>query len=289
MIPEVRSAPSFEVLYGRNCRLDLDRPRIMGILNVTPDSFFDGGRHDSLERARRRAAEMLAEGADLIDIGGESTRPGAQPVSQDEELRRVIPVIEALARDRSVPLSIDTSKSRVADEALQAGAAFVNDISGLTFDGEMAAAVARNGAGLFLMHTRGRPNRMQQDTHYADLLAEVLDGLRRSLEIARAAGIPEERLAVDPGIGFGKDVAGNLLLLKRLDQLKALGRPILLGTSRKSFIGKVLGLADPDARLAGSLATVVMGVERGAMLFRAHDVRPTREAALLAWEISRAG
>lgn len=272
-------------LVGRRCRLPLDRPLIMGILNVTPDSFYAGSRKIDLDAALRQGARLAAEGADLIDIGGESTRPGAAAVPMETELERVVPVIERLARELDCPLSVDTNKSQVATAAVAAGADFVNDISGLQFDARMAETVAASGAGLFLMHTRGRPRSMQQDTSYSDLLGEIIAYLRAALDQALAAGIAAERLAIDPGIGFGKDAAGNLEILHRLGELHCLGRPLLLGTSRKSFIGRALGLEDPAERLAGTLATVALGVAAGAQLFRVHDVKPAREAALMAWAI----
>jgi len=273
------------LLSGRTCRLALDRPRIMGILNVTPDSFSDGGRFTSLEAAVSRGIQMAFEGADLIDIGGESTRPGAPAVALQEELDRVLTVVEALRRECDAPLSIDTNKAAVAAAAIAAGAEFINDISGLQFDAGMAAAVAEGGAGLFVMHTRGCPEQMQNDTDYTDLLSAVVEGLRESLATAQSAGVAEEKLAVDPGIGFGKSVEGNLELLQRLGELRSLGRPILLGTSRKGFIGRVTGQAEPAKRLSGTLATVALGVQQGADLFRVHDVAPAREAAQMAWAI----
>lgn len=275
-------------LLGRACRIELDRPRIMGILNVTPDSFSDGGDHQTLDAAVERARQMVLEGADLIDIGGESTRPGAPAVSVQQELDRILPVFDALKDAVAVPLSIDTNKSEVASAAMAHGAAFINDISGLTFDPAMAQVAAETGAGLFVMHTRGRPEVMQKDTGYADLLGEVIEGLCCSMQMALDAGVEADRIAVDPGIGFGKDLAGNLLLLCRLADLGVLNRPVLLGTSRKSFLGKVLGHEDPRLRLSGSLATVALGVIAGASLFRVHDVAPSRDAALTAWAISQA-
>jgi dihydropteroate synthase len=272
-------------LLGRSCRIELDRPRLMGVLNVTPDSFSDGGRFLSVDAALAHARRMVSEGVDLLDIGGESTRPGAPPVSEQEELDRVLPVIGALRRDIDVPLSLDTTKSKVAAAAIAAGVEFVNDVSGLTFDPAMAATVATGGVGLFVMHTRGRPETMQADTRYADLVSEVRDSLRRIVDMALTAGVAPERVAVDPGIGFGKDVAGNLELLRRLHELSGLGRPILLGTSRKSFIGRVLGQDDPLRRQVGTLATVTLGVATGARLFRVHEVGPAREAALMAWAV----
>ncbi len=274
-------------LDGRFCRLNLDRPLIMGVLNVTPDSFYSDSRFPAGESALHQGLQLAADGADLIDIGGESTRPGAPPVSLQEELDRVVPVVERLRRETGCPLSVDTTKSAVARAAVAAGASFVNDISGLQFDAGMAEAVAQSGAGLFLMHTRGRPDRMQADTAYADLLGEIVACLRTALERALAAGIAAEKVAVDPGIGFGKSAEGNLEILHRLRELHGLGRPVLLGTSRKSFIGRALGQDDPAQRLAGTLATVALGVAAGVQIFRVHDVRQAREAALMAWAICR--
>ena len=231
---------------------------------------------------------MVTEGVDIIDVGGESTRPGAVQIGDAEEIDRVAGVIELLVREFDVPISIDTSKSSVAREAVAAGVDFVNDISGLKFDSAMAWVAASSGAGLFLMHTRGRPERMQHDTSYADLLTEVETSLRSSADQALRAGVAKDKIALDPGIGFGKDLKGNLSLVNRLDRLAGLGYPILLGTSRKSFIGKVLQQDDPAARLNGTLATIALGVDRGAMLFRVHDVHPVREAALMAWAIKNA-
>ena len=276
-------------LFGRTCRLTLDRPLIMGVLNVTPDSFSDGGCYRQVDAAVAHARRMAAEGADLIDVGGESTRPGAAAVSLQEELDRVLPVLEALRKELSIPLSIDTNKSALAREAVAVGAEFVNDISGLTFDEEMAAAVAASGCGLFVMHTRGRPEQMQAQTDYADLIGEVLGSLRQSVGLAHAAGVAAERIAIDPGIGFGKDVHGNLELLRRLADFHELGYPLLLGTSRKSFIGRVLGRVDPAERLSGTLATVTLGVAAGAQLFRVHDVGQARDAAMMAWAVCQGG
>lgn len=257
----------------------------MGVLNVTPDSFSDGGQYLSIDSAVRQGLAMQQEGAGLLDIGGESTKPGSLPVSTAEELKRVIPVIEGLRRETDLPLSIDTSKAVVAREALAAGANFINDISGLHFDPEMSVVAAETGAGLFLMHTSGRPEVMQQHTEYRNLLAEVITSLRQSIDLALTAGIDRSRLAVDPGIGFGKSALGNLDLLQHLDELHQLDCPVLLGTSRKSFIGKILHQDDPQERLFGTLATVAAGVSQGVQIFRVHDVRPARETALVAWAI----
>jgi len=285
-MPESSSVP---VLRGRGRELLLDRPRIMGILNLTPDSFYDGGRYRGVDAALRRVEQMVGEGADLIDVGGESTRPGAPAVSVDEELARVVPVVEAIVRRFDIPLSIDTTKAKVAAACLAAGVHFVNDISGLSFDPAILVPVVRNRAGLFLMHTPARPDIMQQRTVYADVCREVVAFLRDAIGRARAAGVPADGIAVDPGIGFGKDLAGNLQLLRRLDEVTALGVPVLLGTSRKSFIGRILGLDDPGERLYGTLATVALGVSQGVLIHRVHDVRPAREAALVAWAIAGGG
>lgn len=270
------------IFEGRSCSLIIDRPYIMGILNVTPDSFSDGGRYLALEQALAHGRRLAAEGADLIDVGGESTRPGASQVTAQEELDRILPVIEALGREIDLPLSIDTTKSSVARSAVAAGADFVNDISGLTFDAKMAGVIAASGAGVIVMHTSGKPDVMQKNTCYVDLVADVLTALRASIGIAEAAGISRQKIAVDPGIGFGKDVAGNLELLRCTSVLAGLGRPVMLGTSRKSFIGKVLDVDDPDGRLAGTLATIALGYAGGARLFRVHDVAAARQTAMMA-------
>jgi dihydropteroate synthase len=257
--------------------LDLShRPCVMGVLNVTPDSFSDGNRFFSPDIAVERALEMEQEGADIIDIGGESTRPGAEPVGSDEELRRIMPVLEKLSGRLTIPLSVDTFKSVVAKEALAAGAEIINDISGLSFDERMAEVIAESRAGLVVMHTRGRPAEMQNDTEYRSLLTEVIDSLRASLVQAEAAGVAADRIVVDPGIGFGKSTGGNLELLRRLPELSVLGRPIMVGTSRKSFIGKVLNCPD-GGRLFGTAATVAVALTKGAAIFRVHDVRAMRD------------
>jgi dihydropteroate synthase len=264
--------------------LALDRPLIMGILNVTPDSFSDGGKFLDPHRAAERALEMEAEGADIIDIGGESTRPGAPQIPAAEELRRISPVIEQLAGRLSCPISVDTWKGEVARGALAAGAEIINDISGFGFDPEMAAVVAGSGAGVILMHTRGTPDRMQSHTDYEDLLGDVIAGLRFSLDIAVSAGVERERIVIDPGIGFAKDAAANLEILRRLREFSSLGLPLLVGTSRKSFIGKTLGRVTGE-RMVGTAATVALAVANGADILRVHDVRAMREAADMAYAI----
>lgn len=256
--------------------IDLSRPCIMGILNVTPDSFSDGSRFIDPELALDRALQMEEEGADIIDVGGESTRPFAPPVEAEEELRRILPVVERLAARLNIPISVDTYKACVAEASLQAGAEIVNDISGLTFDPDMARTVAASEAGLVLMHTRGTPQEMQKDTAYVSLVPEILATLGDSLSLARKAGIAEDRIVVDPGIGFSKSVEANLEILRRLSEFQVLGRPVLVGTSRKSFIGKVLG-REVDQRLYGTAATVSVALMNGATIFRVHDVRPMRE------------
>lgn len=261
--------------------LSLKRPLIMGILNVTPDSFSDGGRFTHVETAVAHALQMVEQGADIIDIGAESTRPGAPPVSSDEELRRLLPVLEQLSGRIQVPISIDTWKAPVAEAALSAGAEIINDISGLTFDPALAEVVANHRAGLVLMHTRGTPATMQQDTGYQDLLGEIADFLQASLQTALAAGLSPEQLVLDPGIGlsFGKDTDGNLEILRRLLELAGLGYPLLVGSSRKRFIGTVLGREKHDERLFGTAATVALAVAHGAHILRVHDVRAMRDVA----------
>ncbi len=265
----------------------LQRPLIMGILNLTPDSFSDGGRHNNHESAVEHAIKMEADGADIIDIGGESTKPGAQPVSADEELDRIMPVLEKLSGRLQCAISVDTWKSGVAKSALSAGAEIINDISGLGFDPGMAKVLASGNAAVVLMHTRGKPDSMQSDTEYVDLMDEIATGLRDCVAKASSAGIKNDCIAIDPGIGFGKDTAGNLEILRRLSELKSLGLPILVGTSRKSFIGTVLGEAYASERLYGTAATVALSVANGASILRVHDVRAMRQTADMARAISQ--
>lgn len=252
----------------------------MGVLNVTPDSFSDGGQFFSFDQALAHAEQMIADGADIIDIGGESTRPGSEFVSEEEELRRVIPIIERLTAKGSVPLSIDTTKSAVARSALAAGAEIVNDISGLRFDPALADEVAKAGAGLVLMHSRGTPKDMQQLPAVENILIEVIEGLSKSISLAQQRGVERERIAVDPGIGFGKTAQQNIELIATLRQLAAAFSdfPLAIGTSRKSFIGKLLNDAPADQRLYGTLASVVACVLNGAHIVRVHDVKATVEA-----------
>jgi len=251
---------------------------IMGIVNVTPDSFSDGGRFFDPADAVTHGLLLEAEGAAILDVGGESTRPGADPVEADEESRRVVPVIEALvAAGVTARISVDTSKAEVTERALAAGATFVNDVTALRAAPEMAELAAAADAELCLMHMVGTPRTMQAQAHYDDVVSEVKRFLEERVAFAVGHGVAEERIILDPGIGFGKSLAHNLELLRRMDELVALGRPVLVGTSRKSFIGALTG-ADADGRLSGTVATNVIAYERGARLFRVHDVRPNVDA-----------
>ena len=256
----------------------------MGILNVTPDSFSDGGAYLSLEEAVARGLEMDAEGAGILDVGGESTRPGSLPVPEDEEMRRVIPVIRGLAAKANAVISVDTTKASVANAAIGAGARIVNDTSALSDDREMAAAVRASGAAVVLMHRRGSPATMQEAPHYESLIEEVLDELTGRIDAAVSAGIERERILVDPGIGFGKRLCDNLALHRHLDRLRILGRPIVFGPSRKSFIGTLTG-ALPKNRAFGTAAAVTAAVLRGAHVVRVHDVKEMREVVEVAYAI----
>jgi dihydropteroate synthase len=261
---------------------ELGRTRVMGIVNVTPDSFSDGGQYLDCAAAVAHGLELEREGATILDIGGESTRPGAMPVAADEELRRVIPVIQGLVSAQSAAkISIDTSKAAVATAALDAGATLVNDVTALRGDPQMAQLVAERGAELCLMHMLGDPRTMQVDPRYDDVVDDVKRFLHERMTAAVAAGVDEARILLDPGIGFGKTVAHNLELLRRLDELVALGRPIVVGTSRKSFLGKLTG-REVDDRIAGTIATNVLAYERGARVFRVHDVAPVRDGLAVA-------
>ncbi|MBW2056547.1 MAG: dihydropteroate synthase [Deltaproteobacteria bacterium] len=255
-----------------------ERTLVMGAVNVTPDSFSDGGTFLQPERAVARALEMVDQGADLIDIGGESTRPGSRPVDIEEELARVIPVVKEVASRTDIPISVDTRKARVAREALEAGARIVNDVSALRFDPEMGPVAAAYGAPVVLMHMLGTPETMQQHIHYVSLFSEIMEYLRESMDIAQKAGVDPERIIVDPGIGFGKTVEHNLAIIKHLSRFKVLGRPILIGTSRKSFIGKILDL-DVKEREEGTIASVAASILSGAHIVRVHNVRNAVRAA----------
>lgn len=256
--------------------LDLRTPAVMGVLNVTPDSFYDGGRHATLEAAIGRARTMAGEGATIIDVGGESTRPGAPPVAEDEELARTIPVIERLRRELDVVVSIDTMKSRVMRAACAAGAEIINDVMALRAPGALDAA-RDSGAAVCLMHMRGEPRTMQQAPHYDDVVGEVHGFLRQRVAACAAAGIGRERLVLDPGLGFGKTLAHNLALLARVDALVQDGLPVLIGASRKSMLGQITG-APAEDRLHAGVAAAVIAAWQGAAILRTHDVRATMDA-----------
>jgi dihydropteroate synthase len=257
-------------------------PLIMGVVNVTPDSFSDGGLFLYADAAVEHGLRLVDEGADILDVGGESTRPGAEPVGEEEERERVLPVVERLARDAGARLSIDTTKLAVARAALDAGATLVNDVSAFRFDPGMAALVAETGAGCCLMHMLGEPRTMQEDPRYDDVVSDVKAFLEERLAFAVSEGIDEEHVWLDPGIGFGKTVEHNLELLRRLDEIVAIGRPVVVGTSRKSFLGKLVGGRDEDHRLPGTIATNVLALERGASVFRVHDVAQNADALAVA-------
>jgi dihydropteroate synthase len=264
------------------------RTLLMGVLNVTPDSFSDGGLFFNKEKAIAHGLRMVEEGADIIDIGGESTKPGSKPLALEEELHRVIPVIETLAKEVDVPISIDTYKSAMAQRAIEAGAQIVNDISGLHFDPNLAKVVAKEDAPLILMHIRGTPETMQKDVHYKSLFSEILQYLKDSIQMAESAGVDPRQIIVDPGIGFGKTVEDNLLIIKNLNEFRILGKPILLGTSRKSFIGKILN-AEAGDRLEGTLSSIAIGVLNGAHIIRSHDVLQAKKAIVVADAVRLAG
>jgi len=257
----------------------MSRTHIMGILNVTPDSFSDGGKYADTKHAVDRALRMVDEGADIIDIGGESSRPGSDPVSVDEELRRVIPVIEELSDKTLIPISIDTYKSEVARKALQSGACIVNDISGLTFDPAMTSTAAQYGATVVIMHMRGTPKTMQNEPVYDDVVQEVIQFLDRQSQTALESGI--RQVVVDPGLGFGKTLQHNIALMQNLADFKQLGRPVLVGPSRKSFLGTILDLP-VDERLEGTAAAVALCIRNGASIVRVHDVKEMKRVAIVA-------
>jgi dihydropteroate synthase len=258
-------------------------PNVVGILNVTPDSFSDGGDFLDPEAAAVRAAAMLDEGAGMLDIGGESTRPGSDPVSQEEEIRRVVPVIERILSTRpEAVISIDTYRSGTATAALEAGASLVNDVTALRGDPRMASVIQEAGCQVILMHMQGEPKSMQKEPHYEDVVREVRDFLAERAEYAVAAGVGPEHMIVDPGIGFGKNLEHNLALLRNLDAIVDLGFPVLIGASRKSFIERITSVQEAKDRVSGTVATTVLAYERGATFFRVHDVRANREALAVA-------
>jgi dihydropteroate synthase len=268
--------------------LDLStRTLIVGILNVTPDSFSDGGLFLNAQEAVLHGVRMVEEGADILDVGGESTRPGSEPVSLEEESRRVLPVIKGLAKRVKVPLSIDTTKSQVAERALEAGAALVNDTSGLQDDPRISTVAAKNGAALVLMHRKGQPKVMQKDPRYDDLIGEIASFLKASARKAKEAGVGEDQIIIDPGLGFGKTLEHNVYILNHLEELSSLGMPVLVGPSRKSFIGKILDLP-VEGRLEGTAAAVAVAVLKGAAVVRVHDVKEMVRVVRVADAIRRA-
>ncbi len=268
--------------------LDLSsRTHLMGILNVTPDSFSDGGEFLEVEDAVEQGMKMVEQGADIIDVGGESTRPGSDPITIEEELSRVIPVIKALSKKIDVPISIDTCKSEVAKRALHAGAEIINDISALRFDPQVKEIVAEHQVPVVLMHIKGTPKNMQQNPYYDDVIEEIITYLRDSIQLAKDAGIQKENILIDPGIGFGKRLEDNLIILKNLREFTILECPIMVGPSRKSFIGKILDLP-VEERLEGSLAALAVSIMNGANIVRVHDVKESKRVAGLVDRILEA-
>ena len=266
----------------RQYRLNLKkRTHIMGILNITPDSFYKESRVISVNTALKRADKMIREGADILDIGGESSRPGSNPVSEEEELKRILPVINALIKKFDIPVSVDTYKSAVARVVLEEGVSIINDICGLRFDPNMAKTIASANAGVIIMHISGKPKTMQKNPSYKSLMREITASLKRSIKQAVSSDIKGSSIIVDPGIGFGKNFSHNITILKKLKQLQKLKKPILLGLSRKSFIGKILDLP-VEERLEGSIAASVLGIINGAQILRTHDVKETKRALVVA-------
>jgi dihydropteroate synthase len=266
-----------------NFSLDFSKKTyIMGVLNVTPDSFSDGSLYFNKDKAVQHALKLVEDGADIIDIGGESTRPGSEPISAKEEIRRTVPVIKAISKEIKIPISIDTYKSEVARCALDAGASIVNDISGLRFDPEMPKVVAKYGVPAIIMHIKGRPKDMQQNPVYEALIPEIMDYLRISIRLANKFGIPDNKIIIDPGIGFGKTFEHNLEIIKNLKEFTILGKPVAIGVSRKAFIGKILGDIPPSERLEGTSAAVAISILNGANIIRVHDVKEISKVAKVA-------
>jgi dihydropteroate synthase len=284
---ELRANDAMFLFRGREFDLS-GRTHVAGILNVTPDSFSDGGQFFDTETALRHAERMIGEGADIIDVGGESTRPRSTPIKESEEIARVVPVISELVSRFDVAVSVDTCKASVAEAALDAGAHIINDVSALRFDPRMAEVASKYGAGLILMHMKGTPATMQDNPEYNDVMADVTDFLKEAIERATAAGVRFESTVVDPGIGFGKKLIHNLTILKNLSRLRSTQRPIMVGPSRKSFIGQLLDLP-VDQRLPGTLAASVICVLSGASIVRVHDVKEGREAVAIADAVVKAG
>ncbi len=276
------------VLKFRNYSLDISaRTHIMGILNITPDSFSDGNRYFEFDRAIQRAIELESEGADIIDIGGESTRPGSEPVPVEEELRRVIPVIKELSKILTVPISIDTYKAKVAESAIEAGASIVNDISGLGFDPDMKRVIRDYKVPVVIMHIKGTTKDMQKNPQYESVIYEIIEYLRVRIMLATESGIHEDMIIIDPGIGFGKTPEHNLEIIRGLEEFKSLKKPILIGPSRKAFIGRILDDAPPMERLEGTLSAIAISVFNGANIVRVHDVKETLKVVRVADSIKR--
>ncbi|HET8555536.1 MAG TPA: dihydropteroate synthase [Rhodanobacteraceae bacterium] len=280
-------APGVRILDCAGRPLALDQPRVVGIINVTPDSFSDGGEHASPEAAVAHGLRMVEAGADMLDVGGESTRPGASDVSAKEEMSRVIPVIERLAREVAVPIAVDTSKPEVMTAAVAAGAGMINDVYALRREGALDAA-AKTGAAVCLMHMQGEPRNMQTDPHYDDVVGEVHRFLAERVFACEMAGIDKRRVMVDPGFGFGKNLEHNLALLRALDKLRDLAAGIYVGLSRKSMLGAITGREQPADRVSASVAAALVAVQRGAVMVRTHDVAATRDA-LAVWQAVHAG
>ena len=265
----------------------ITKPLIMGILNITPDSFSDGGKYTAVDAALEQAERMIADGVSIIDIGGESTRPGSEPVDYAEQIRRVVPVIAAIRQRHNVPISIDTTSSAVAVAALSAGATIINDISGGLNDPAILTLAAQNNMPIILMHSKDSPKTMQDDPHYDDVVAEVLTALKKRIDAALAAGIPKELIAIDPGIGFAKRKQDNLDILAHLHAFVALGQPVLLGTSRKRFMGSICDVSEPSELVTATAVTTALGVMAGVKMFRVHDVKENHQALEVAWAIKQ--
>jgi len=266
----------------RERELKIERFLLMGVLNITPDSFYSGSRYPDFEKAAERAKEMVEEGADIIDIGGESTRPGSQKISMDEEIERVVPLIKILSDETDIPVSCDTCKHKVAEKALEAGASVINDISAFSMDSKLFDVVKNSGCGYVLMHMLGTPADMQKAPFYKDAVSEIYNFLDEKLKKMEDSGVSPENIVIDPGIGFGKRLEDNLALLNKLERFTELGRPLLIGTSRKSFIGKLLSDLPAEERLEGSVASAVLAYSKGASIFRVHDVKETSRALAVA-------
>ncbi len=266
-----------------------DKPLIMGVLNVTPDSFSDGGKYSGLDAALQHVELMVSEGVDIIDIGGESTRPGADPVAAEEQILRVVPVIKAIRQQLAsdILISIDTTLSEVAKAALDAGADIINDISGGRADAAILELAAQTGAPIILMHSQGSPKTMQDNPHYDNVVQEVIDALMQNVNAALKAGVKKDNIAIDPGIGFGKRKQDNLDLLAHLDALVATGFPVLLGTSRKRFMGTICAVEEPAELVTATAVTTALGVMAGVQMFRVHDIKENRQAADVAWAIKQ--